>query len=64
MVAVAVPINDDKGRLVATLAVHGPTYRMSLEDARQHVPMLRDAAAELRSVLLEGRLDGSDSGAA
>lgn len=63
MVAVAVPINDDKGRLVATLAVHGPTYRMSLEDARQHVPMLRDAAAELRSVLLEGRLDGSDSGA-
>ncbi len=57
MVAVAVPIEDEKGRLVATLAVHGPMHRMSLDDARRHVPMLRDAAAELRAVLLEGRLD-------
>ena len=58
MVAVAVPIEDEMGRLVATLAVHGPIHRMSLEDAKRHVPMLRDAAAELRAVLLDGRLDG------
>ncbi len=57
MVAVAVPIEDRTGRLAATLAVHGPTHRMSFEDARQHVPALRATAEELRAVFLEGRLD-------
>ncbi len=57
MVAVAVPIEDDAGRLAATLAVHGPTHRMSFEDAQRHVPALRAAAEELRTVFLDGRLD-------
>ena len=47
MVAVAVPVTDARGRLSATLAVHGPTVRMSLADARSHIPRLRRAAAEL-----------------
>lgn len=59
MVAVAVPIEDQAGRLAATLAVHGPTHRMSFEDAQQHVPALRAAAEELRAVFLEGRIDAA-----
>lgn len=47
MVAVAVPVTDARGRLSATLAVHGPGVRMSLADARSYVPRLRRAAAEL-----------------
>ena len=59
MVAVAVPIDDEKGRLAATVAVHGPAHRMSFDDARRHIPALRTAANELRAVFLEGRLDSS-----
>lgn len=51
MVAVAVPINDKKGRLAATLAVHGPMQRMSLDHAIAHAPLLRDAARELQAVM-------------
>ena len=44
MIAVAVPITDAKGRMVAALACHAPTVRLSLEDARGHLPALRKAA--------------------
>lgn len=47
MAAVAVPVTDARGRLSATLAVHGPSVRMSLADARSHIPALRHAAEEL-----------------
>ncbi|RIA47205.1 IclR family transcriptional regulator [Dichotomicrobium thermohalophilum] len=47
MVAVAVPILDDSERLVATLAMHGPTQRMSLDDALALIDPLREAASEL-----------------
>ena len=50
MVAVAVPINDENRRLVATVAVHGPVHRMSFDDARRHVPEIREAANALRAV--------------
>jgi len=33
MVAIAVPVTDDKGRFYAALAIHGPTQRFSLDDA-------------------------------
>ncbi len=56
MVAVSVPIEDEKRRLMATVAVHGPVHRMSLEEARRHIPALREAADELRSVFLEDQL--------
>ncbi len=62
MAAVAVPIQDEAARLVATLAVHGPTRRMSLDDARAHVPALREAAAELQAVFLDAGTAGAGAG--
>jgi DNA-binding IclR family transcriptional regulator len=47
MVAVAVPINDDKGRMVAALAFHAPAVRMDLKKARTYLPTLRKAALAL-----------------
>lgn len=51
MVAVAVPIKDASGRLVATLATHGPVVRMTFERALTHVPLLRTAATALAETL-------------
>ncbi len=53
MVAIAVPIEDKNGKLVATIAVHGPKQRMSLADAIAHAPLLREAAKELRMVMFD-----------
>ncbi len=47
MVAVAVPVMDRSGEPCAALAVHAPKVRFSLEVARQHIPALRNAAAQL-----------------
>ena len=47
MVAVAVPVNDRNGRMVAALAVHAPKIRMSVRAARQHVPILVAAAERI-----------------
>lgn len=47
MVAVSVGVTDGSGRLFATLAVHGPTLRLSIEQAKSHVPLLKAAAAEI-----------------
>ena len=55
MVAVAVPIDDERHRLMGTVAVHGPVERMSFEEVRRHVPALREAAGELRAIFLEDR---------
>ena len=43
MVAIAVPVRDDQGRFAAALAFHGPSQRMTIEQA-----------FERRNVLLEG----------
>jgi len=51
MVAVAVPIRDDSGRLVATLAMHGPSQRLSLDDALALIAPLREAARELTGLM-------------
>lgn len=53
MVAAAVPIKDASGRLLATLATHGPVVRMSFERALGHVPRLREAARELADTLTD-----------
>lgn len=47
MTAVAVPIVDNNGRYVASLAVHAPKSRMSVADARGHVDVLVDAAGRI-----------------
>jgi IclR family acetate operon transcriptional repressor len=51
MIALAVPIRDDCGRLAATLSFHAPKIRVSLTDARAYLPRLRAAAAELGRLL-------------
>ncbi|KIN62591.1 Transcriptional regulator, IclR family [Sulfitobacter noctilucicola] len=52
MVAVAVPLRDDLGRLMATLSVHAPTQRISLESLKGHLERLRSAASDLSEMLL------------
>jgi len=54
MVAVAVPVIDGKGRLLATLALHGPTQRLTLEKAKTHIPRMRLAAERLGRLFAEG----------
>lgn len=53
MIAVAVPIRDAVGRFVAGLAIHAPVVRLSLEEALGHVDILRAAARELGSEVVE-----------
>lgn len=54
MVAVAVPIRDRDGRMMAGLAVHGPTQRLSLDDALGWVDALQAAADELAGLMPDG----------
>lgn len=51
MVAVAVPVQDLNGRYVASVAVHGPVQRLSLDTAIGLAPMLTEASKELTTVL-------------
>ena len=53
MIALAVPINDDQGRLLSTLSFHAPTQRLSLEAATSHLAQLRHAADELSRLVVE-----------
>jgi len=53
MVAVAVPIRDDQGRLLSTLAVHAPIQRVTIDDLKGHLPRLNAAATELSELLLQ-----------
>ena len=53
LIAVAVPVEDrrDGNRVLAALAVHAPTARLSLARAMDHVGSLRAAAAKLAGTL-------------
>jgi len=51
MVAIAVPVHDEKRRYVTSLAFHGPTQRLSLENAIARKNVLQDAAARLSASL-------------
>lgn len=52
MVAIAVPVHDDLGRLVSTISLHAPTQRISLADLKQHLDRLKIAAADLAELIL------------
>lgn len=47
MVAVAVPVQNARNRLIATLSVHAPAQRRSLQDLIEFLPNLQKAASEL-----------------
>ena len=52
MAATAVPVHDSRGRICATVAVHGPITRLPLTRALALVPALRKAAKSLEQTLL------------
>ena len=49
MIAVAVPIKDSPGRMVAALACHAPAVRMTLNAVKTHPPIMKQAAEQLRT---------------
>lgn len=53
MVAAAVPITDQRGRMAAILAFHAPVIRMNMEQAMNHIPALQRAAAALSADINE-----------
>lgn len=59
MVALALPVTDDTGRICFTVAVHAPTVRKPLEELRQYLPALRRAAAALSANYCRGGNDDS-----
>lgn len=53
LVALAVPIVDARGEVVAGIAVHAPEARMSLNIMHSHIKALTDAAARLGAALTD-----------
>jgi DNA-binding IclR family transcriptional regulator len=51
MVAIAVPILDERGRYSASLAFHGPAQRLTIDDAISRKKILLEAAQRMREVL-------------
>lgn len=51
LIAVAVPIRDAEGAVVAGLAVHAPTPRFSIEDAVKGLPLFEAAADRVSRAL-------------
>lgn len=47
MIAIAVPVKNPQGQFMAALAFHGPTMRLSIEEASARLPDLREAAEKL-----------------
>lgn len=52
MVAIAVPIRDNLGRLMSTLSVHAPVQRVSIGDLKGHLERLRSSAKDLSEMML------------
>ena len=51
MTAIAVPILDNRGRLLSTLSIHAPEQRRHLPDLVEYLDPLQDAAAELAAIV-------------
>ncbi len=51
LLAIAVPVRDKLGDVRAAMAVHAPRARMSLEQARGHLPALHSAARRMGKLL-------------
>ncbi|MEO0905745.1 MAG: IclR family transcriptional regulator [Pseudomonadota bacterium] len=50
MTAIAVPILDNRGRLLSTLSIHAPEQRRDLPDLVEYLEPLRAAADELAAI--------------
>ncbi|WP_422051440.1 IclR family transcriptional regulator domain-containing protein [Shimia sp.] len=56
MVAIAVPVNDARGRFIAALAYHGPTPRMTITDSIAQVGFLKESARRLGDALFDANV--------
>ena len=61
LIALAVPVHDGSGRVVAGLAVHAPVARMGLAEAEEKLPELRAAAARLQQEIAHLHADADDA---
>ncbi len=52
MVAISVPVSDEKGRYMAAIAFHGPTMRLTIENMVARRDLLQDAAKRLSRAIL------------
>jgi len=50
VICMAVPVMGKNGELLAALAIQAPEARMDAQNARRHLPALRDAANELAEI--------------
>ncbi|MBY0381356.1 MAG: hypothetical protein K2W78_05515 [Xanthobacteraceae bacterium] len=50
-IGVAVPMRRSDNTVIATLSIHAPSFRMSVETALSYAPLLKQAAAEIVSDL-------------
>ena len=53
MIAIGVPVTDKAGRFYSSLAIQAPVFRFSLDDAKKAVPLLREAARDLSTLIEE-----------
>ncbi len=53
MAAIAVPVRDAQGRYMASIGVHGPVLRYSVERATTFAPLLEAAARDLADVIMD-----------
>jgi DNA-binding IclR family transcriptional regulator len=51
VIAFAMPLRDQYGRMPATIAFQGPTQRISIDQGYTHLPRLKHAAEELSALL-------------
>ncbi|WJR75856.1 IclR family transcriptional regulator [Bradyrhizobium sp. NP1] len=47
LIGVAVPVRRADNSVIATLSIHAPSFRMSVETALSYVPLLKKSAAEI-----------------
>jgi len=63
LIALAVPVYDGEGRVVAGLAVHAPEARMNIAEAETHLPTMRAVAATLQKHIIELQDPSADAAA-
>ncbi len=51
MIATGVPITDRAGRFYSSVAIQALVFRFSLDDAEKYIPLLREAARDLSTLV-------------
>jgi len=64
LIGLAVPVFDENGKVIAGLATHGPSARLSVDTALAHLPALQAAARRLTGCLSTDGADAAGLGAA